>query len=98
MTLASDISSTFDFAERGGLTKLAQSQDLKVSNILQKAVISVDSEGTEAAAATGVEIVPFSAEPSNLLKIFIDRPFIYVLWDKHNNIPVIMGRVTDPRS
>jgi len=93
-----ELGATAMFTERGGLTKLAESQDLKVSNILQKAIISVDSEGTEAAAATSVEIVPFSAEPSNLLKIFIDRPFIYVLWDKHNNIPVIMGRVTDPRS
>ena len=41
---------------------LATLENLKVSNILHKATIDVDTEGTEAAAAAGVEIVPLQAE------------------------------------
>lgn len=53
-------------------------------------------EGTEGAAATGVEIELFSASFGDQKDVTVDRPFIFVVQDKKNNVPVLVGKVTDP--
>jgi len=70
-------------------------EPLKVGNILHKATVDVDTEGTEAAAAAGVEIVPLTIHllTANLL---IDRPFMFVIRDRKKRVPLFVGRVMDP--
>ena len=53
-------------------------------------------EGTEGAAATGVEIALFSANFGKQQDVTVDRPFIFLVIDKQNGIPVLVGKVTDP--
>merc|ERR1712013_967768 len=48
------------------------------------------------AAATGAEIVLLSSALNERLDIVVDRPFIFVVQDKKNKIPVLVGRVMDP--
>lgn len=48
-------------------------EPLKVGNILHKAVINVDTEGTEAAAATGSLFL--LVESSTLVLVFTRAPF-----------------------
>jgi len=69
---------------------------LSVSKISHTALLEVSKEGTEGAAATGAEIVLLSAAISDRLDIVVDRPFIFVVEDKRNKIPVLVGRVMDP--
>ena len=56
-------------------------EPLKVGDILHKATVDVDTEGTEAAAAAGVEIVPLMIA-SNTANLLVDRPFLFVIRDK----------------
>jgi len=70
-------------------------EPLKVGNILHKAVINVDTEGTEAAAATGIELVPLSAF-INSAELNVDRPFMFIIRDKVREVPLFVGKVMDP--
>jgi len=69
---------------------------LFISDVVHKAFVAVDEEGTEAAAATGVIIVPTSVPPPPI-PFAIDRPFVYLIRDIATETIVFMGRVTDPR-
>ena len=56
----------------------------------------VTKEGTEGAAATGVEIELFSASFGDQKDVTVDRPFIFVVQDRRNDVPVLVGKVTNP--
>ena len=58
--------------------------------------MEVNKEGTEAAAATGLELVLFSGGFGEQASITLDRPFIFIVQDKLNNLPVLVGRVMNP--
>ena len=64
---------------------------LSVSKISHTALLEVSKEGTE-----GAEIVLPSSATNDRLNIVVDRPFIFVVEDKKNKIPVLVGRVMDP--
>jgi serpin B len=67
---------------------------LYISDIIHKAFIKVDENGTEAAAATAVLMQTVSATAP---KVFIaDRPFVYLIRDTQTNTILFMGRVLDP--
>lgn len=67
-------------------------KDLHISNVKHKTFIEVDEKGTEASAATSVAIAVTSARPT----IRIDRPFAFVLRERHSGTVLFMGSVTDP--
>ncbi|XP_042317870.1 serpin B3-like [Sceloporus undulatus] len=69
-------------------------RNLIVSKVIHKAYIDINEEGTEAAASTGVEVVPVSVE---LLPEFrANHPFIFFI--KHNETGSILfsGRYSSP--
>jgi serine protease inhibitor len=71
--------------------------DLKISRVIHQAFIEVDEKGTEAAAATIVEVVErFSAGPSGPLRITLDRPFIFFIQEKHSGAILFMGKLENP--
>ncbi|MBN1759217.1 MAG: serpin family protein [Chitinispirillaceae bacterium] len=71
------------------------SVNLYIADVLHKAFIAVDEEGTEAAAATAVVFERSSQDPDD--PIFnVDRPFIYVIRDKETGTILFMGRIVDP--
>ena len=57
-------------------------------------MVNVDKNGTEAAASTVVEVFTYSADDP-VVKV-VDRPFIFIIWDKVNSIPIIVGMINDP--
>jgi len=71
--------------------------DLAISDVLHKAFVSVDEEGTEAAAATAV-VMRATAMLDPGVELTIDRPFIYVIRDRETGTILFMGRVLNPAS
>jgi serpin B len=71
-------------------------EPLQISEVLHKAFVKVDEEGTEAAAATAVVIRNYSGVPET--PIFrADHPFIFFITHKETGSILFMGKVEDPR-
>ena len=69
--------------------------DLFISKVDHKAVIEVNEKGSEAAAATVVEINLTSA-PADPIEFNIDRPFFFIILDDRTGSILFMGKVTNP--
>ncbi|MBR4164916.1 MAG: hypothetical protein IKR43_01610, partial [Lachnospiraceae bacterium] len=55
--------------------------------------IEVTEAGTRAAAVTGVTMAVKSASPAQPKSVILDRPFLYMIVDTANNLPVFIGAV-----
>jgi serpin B len=69
--------------------------DLFIDEVLHKAFVSVDEEGTEAAAATAV-IMKESGMPGQPVEVTIDHPFIFLIRDIETGAILFVGRVLNP--
>ena len=69
-------------------------KDLYISAVVHEAFISVDEEGTEAAAATAV-IISETSMPQ-IVEVTVDRPFLFYLRDRETGALLFMGHVTNP--
>ena len=75
-------------------SKINPDQDIFISMVKQKAYIDVNEKGTEAAAATVVEM-ELTAIPDK--KYFtVNRPFMFVIKEKDTNVIIFIGRVMRP--
>jgi serpin B len=72
-------------------------EGLYISDVVQKAFLDVDEDGTEAAAATGVAVAE-SAAPDLRRVVSFDRPFLLVLTDTQTRSPLFVAAVRDPSS
>lgn len=69
--------------------------DLYINKVLHQAFIETNEEGTEAAAATVVEIgLTMAPAPPMVLKL--DHPFMYIIRETSTNSIIFMGRVSNP--
>lgn len=68
---------------------------LSIDRVLHKAFISVDEKGTKAGAATAVAVKESCMIEENIKTVYLDRPFIYLLIDCENKLPIFIGAVTD---
>ena len=78
-------------------SRISSHDTLYVSDVLQKARIIVDTEGTEAAAVTIIDVRATSAEPVNIpqpKEVIINRPFIFFI--ENNDCILFVGVVNDP--
>jgi serpin B len=89
-------------ADFSGITGKAAAQGgLYISAITHRAVIEVDEEGAEAAAATLIGMQPAAAplQPPPPPEPFrVDRPFLFYLVDNATGAILFQGRIMDPRS
>jgi serpin B len=65
---------------------------LFVDSAVHKTTISVDEEGTTAAAASGVVLVPMGVSP----QIRLDRPFLFFIYDHVTQSVLFIGRLVRP--
>ena len=71
-------------------------EPLQISEVIHKAFVEVNEEGTEAAAATGV-VMKCAAGPSNQPKVFrADHPFLFFIRHRESNAVLFSGRLLDP--
>ena len=64
-----------------------------ISDVFHKAFVSVDEEGTEAAAATAVEMI--ESQPAESFDLTINRPFFVCIRDRPTDAVLFFGQVTD---
>ena len=63
-----------------------------VSEVLHKTVISVNEEGTRAAAVTAT-ITIGSVSTDEVRRVYLDRPFLYMIINTKTNTPLFIGTV-----
>ncbi|XP_042310745.1 protein Z-dependent protease inhibitor [Sceloporus undulatus] len=80
------------FSYKADLSHLTDQRYVKISQVLQRAVIEVDEKGTEAAAISGSEIIAYSL-PST---VRVNRPFLFMIYEETSNALLFMGRVINP--
>ena len=71
--------------------------NLYIGRVLHQTRIEVNAQGTKAAAATAVVMESGAAETSsNSYTVILNRPFVYMLIDMQQEIPIFIGVMTDP--
>ena len=70
---------------------------LEISRVIHQSFIEVNEEGTEAAAATIVEIRETSVIDIPPV-IRMDRPFAFFIMEKHSKAILFAGKMLDPRA
>merc|ERR1712178_617271 len=71
---------------KADLSGISGKKDLHVSDIVQKAFIEVNEEGSEAAAATAMMM------PAPPKKFYCNRPFLFTIRDNESGMMLFAGR------
>jgi serpin B len=70
-------------------------KSLQIAGVFHKCYLSVDENGTEAAAATAVAAAAADGDAPD--DIHVDRPFLFAVQDRQTGACLFLGRVNDPR-
>ncbi|MBU0496525.1 MAG: serpin family protein [Candidatus Thermoplasmatota archaeon] len=86
------------FTPSADFSGITGAPDLFISNVLHKAYIDVNEEGTEAAAATAVimELTAHPGEEPERIIFDCDHPFLYMILHKETGTILFMGTINDP--
>nr|XP_033812493.1 heparin cofactor 2 [Geotrypetes seraphini] len=82
------IKDLFNFGNFSGISDL----NLNVGLFKHQGTITVNEEGTEAAAVTVVGFMPLSTQT----RFIVDRPFNFFIYEHHTKCLLVMGKVVDP--
>lgn len=84
---------SIDSADFSGMYENKQGNH--IDSVLHKAFISLDPEGTKASAATAISMTENAVleEPPKIVSL--ERPFLYLIVDSKNKIPIFIGVVSD---
>jgi serpin B len=70
---------------------------LYISKVVHQAVVEVNEEGTEAAAATGVVMMTNCAMVDEPIDFICNKPFLFVIHEKVNNNVLFYGKYSKPQ-
>jgi serpin B len=70
--------------------------NLFISRVMHKAVIEVNEKGSEAAAATVVEVAESAMPVEEIIEFIVDRPFFFIIGDDRSGAVLFMGKVVNP--
>ena len=84
------------FSSKADFTGIAEPSVL-VSHVLQKTWVSVDENGTEAAAASGVAMSVTAALSGPIADFKADHPFLFFVYDDKRGRILFAGRISDPK-
>ncbi|XP_069014742.1 alpha-1-antitrypsin homolog [Embiotoca jacksoni] len=80
------------FGDNADFSGMSDEVKLKASKVSHQAVLSVDETGTEAAAATTIEIMPMSMPET----IALNRPFMVFILEHSTKSILFMGKINNP--
>uniref|UniRef100_A0A9J7Y5F7 Serpin peptidase inhibitor, clade D (heparin cofactor), member 1 n=1 Tax=Cyprinus carpio carpio TaxID=630221 RepID=A0A9J7Y5F7_CYPCA len=79
------------FTEKGDFSPMT-SEKVIINWFKHQGTITVNEEGTEAAAMTHIGFMPLSTQT----RFIVDRPFLFLIYEHRTGCVVFMGRVVDP--
>ena len=86
-------------ADGADFSRMATAEyNIYISQVLHKTYISVAEEGTRAGAATAVVMVDGAAMIEDYRTVTLNRPFVYMIFDCRENVPLFIGTLMDPKA
>ena len=86
----------FGGGEGADFSGMTGNRELSISNVIHKAFVDVNEEGTEAAAATAVILGRGAAPPQEIIPFRADHPFLFLIRDDTSGSVLFVGRVVNP--
>jgi serpin B len=83
------------FSAQADFSGMDGSRELSISQVLQRACVDVNEQGTEAAAATAV-VMQRLAMPEPPVVFCVDHPFLFLIRERATGSILFMGRVDRP--
>jgi serpin B len=84
------------FTPEADFSGISRERRLSLSGAFHKAYVQVDERGTEAAAATGLEMKQSLAIVPTPVRFIADHPFLFVIRSRASGAILFMGRMADP--
>jgi serpin B len=87
------------FSDDADFSGISDKEGLKISEVVHKAYVDLNEEGTEAAASTAVMMTPAMArmDPHPPAVFRADHPFLFMIRDPDTASILFLGRLTDPK-
>ncbi len=96
-TVLEKMGMTNAFSDGADFSGMAPGGQLSITEVLHKAFVEVNEEGTEAAAATAVVVgVTSVAEPRPVVVFKADHPFIFLIRDNQTGSILFLGKIMNP--
>lgn len=86
------------FSDAADFSGISTTEQLKISEVIHKAFVAVDEEGTEAAAATAVGMMKSCAMPTRPKVFNADQPFMFFIRNRKTGTILFSGRLSHPVS
>lgn len=86
-----DMGLTLPFSDQANFTGISEGAPLQISDVLHRAVIKLDEEGSEAAAVTVIEFGITGGGGPSYKTIRLDRPFLFFIRENSTNTILFMG-------
>ncbi|HMP03345.1 MAG TPA: serpin family protein [Gemmatales bacterium] len=84
------------FSKDADFTGLTEDVRLMIEKVIHQAYVAVDEKGTEAAAATGITMMPTSVPVDPVVEFKADRPFLFFIKAKETGTLLFLGRLMEP--
>jgi serine protease inhibitor len=82
----------------GAFPKMTDEDPLWIHKVIQKTYLDVNEEGTEATAATAINMTKGMSSPQEQPFVMeVDRPFFFAIRDNRTGTLLFMGSILDPR-
>mgnify|MGYP003347956189 CR=1 FL=1 len=92
-----DLGMKLAFSDQANFKGMTTKTQVLISNVIHKAFIEVNEEGSEAAAATAVLLTKGAMpERPRRAEFTADRPFVYLLQDLTTGATLFVGQLADP--
>lgn len=76
------------------LSGISNGRNLSINNVIHEAFISVNEEGTEAAAAAAIAIMKGGFK--QVAEFYVDHPFVFLIRETNTGSILFLGRVINP--
>ena len=86
------------FSDAADFSSISEDVPMKIGEVLQKARVQIDEEGTRAAAATAVLMLATAsmAEKPQPVEMKLDRPFVFLIVDENSGSICFAGAIENP--
>lgn len=84
------------FTDKADFTAMIKDEGIMIDEVNHNVTISVNENGTLAAAATDVEMAPEGipgTDESDCKTVVLNRPFVYIIYDISSKLPIFIGTV-----